>query len=532
MHPENKVRTPGLTQRVKSILASKTLTLHQVSQTTESRYGRSSPFFLPHNLYYDIGLGTFTPSLHQLFALSSISNYSLLDWLCVFGFDPKDLIRLQVLLRANRTTLLGTPVDDPNSWIPWYRSRPGAALIPPIVPLGQLLEFCFFRRLHCLSEIDNRTFLYAKLGHQDTFAFPDLLPGSIVRVNPLVTSELVLPANGRTSDRLFLIAHSKGLCCSRLHMVGRNRIIPVSAQLPYAPVELQIPDEVRIVGLVDLEIRSLLRPEPPEVPKELARYWKPSRLRQSDLRLGALLREARTRMALSFRDASAMSRQIADFLGDEQYFTSPGSLSDYEALDAPPRHLHKTITLCAIYGLDLSLFLKSAGLSLASAGTDSIPDELLSRPLPTKVAAGDDAGEAGQDEFLINLLHQWDGAIPLVLRGSLSLMSDLPNLSLQDFFWVGGDRTPPHPSLRGGLVAIVNRRKKKPIHSRSRPPWQQPAYIVLRRDGTYLCASCSLENGTLIVHSYPQGYHRSERLRNQSDAEVVGQIVTVARKLP
>jgi hypothetical protein len=33
------------------------------------------------------------------------------------------------------------------------------------------------------------------------------------------------------------------------------------------------------------------------------------------------------------------------------------------------------------------------------------------------------------------------------------------------------------------------------------------------------------------LHSYNQGYHRSERLRNRHDAEVIGQVVTLARKL-
>jgi hypothetical protein len=27
--------------------------------------------------------------------------------------------------------------------------------------------------------------------------------------------------------------------------------------------------------------------------------------------------------------------------------------------------------------------------------------------------------------------------------------------------------------------------------------WQQPIYVILKRDGTYLAASCGTENGTL-----------------------------------
>ena len=66
-----------LVDRVKAILQGKGLTLYQCSQMTRNLYGRSSPYFVPHNLYYDLGIGTFSPSLHQLFALSQISGYRL-----------------------------------------------------------------------------------------------------------------------------------------------------------------------------------------------------------------------------------------------------------------------------------------------------------------------------------------------------------------------------------------------------------------------------------------------------------------------
>jgi len=81
-------------ERVKAILARKSLTLYQVSQKTRVLYGRLSPYFIPHNLYYDLGLGTYSPSLHQLFALSSISDYRFNDWLRVFGFHPDDIAAL------------------------------------------------------------------------------------------------------------------------------------------------------------------------------------------------------------------------------------------------------------------------------------------------------------------------------------------------------------------------------------------------------------------------------------------------------
>jgi hypothetical protein len=77
----------------------------------------------------------------------------------------------------------------------------------------------------------------------------------------------------------------------------------------------------------------------------------------------------------------------------------------------------------------------------------------------------------------------------------------------------------------------VNRRERRPIHFTSKPAWQQPVYVILMRDGTYLCASCGIENGTLVIHPYSQEFRRSKHLRYHHDAEVVGRIVTVARNI-
>src|SRR5581483_6427174 len=526
----NSPKTTELAERVKSILASKQLTLHQISRSTEALYGKSSPFFLPHNLYYDFGLNTFTPSLHQVFALSRLSHYRMADWMRVFGFEVGDVTRLQVLLPFSRTTLLDSSLDDPHSWVVRFRSKSAQGSLPGVVPLGRLLDHASPQRITYLSNINSHTFLYAKLGRQDDFAFPDLLPGSIVRVNPHFSAEECFPTSGRISNHCFLIEHARGICCCRIQFVGKDRIIPISTQLPYAQIELRLPNEVTILGVVDAEIRPLLNPEQPEVPHDLSRHWRPEALTQPEMKLGPFLRHARVRMALSFRDASDRTRRIATLLGDPQYFASPGSLSDYEAFDTAPRHIHKAISLCAIYGVRWSAFLKSSGLLIEDAGTEFMPDQFPGRPLPTNPALQPDAPET-EGTFLTDLLKQWNAAVPFFLRGSLSAWAGLRSFSLHDVFWIDPEQSPLDVDLAGGLLAIVNRRKKRPFHWKSKPIWQQPLYIVLKRDGTYQCAFCSLENGTLVLHSYAQGYHRSERMRNRQEGEVAGQVVALARKL-
>jgi hypothetical protein len=231
---------------------------------------------------------------------------------------------------------------------------------------------------------------------------------------------------------------------------------------------------------------------------------------------------------LSLRDASAISRRIAHALGDDRYFVAPGSLSDYEAVDQPPRHLHKILTLCVLYGLKFSDFLRTAALNEEDAGQEAMADDLRQRRAPPAHPSRLARTQGGSAGFVDELHAQLD-PVPFFLRSCLSELSGWAHPSLHDFFWIGGDAHPLHPYLVGGVLVLLNRRTKKPIHFRSKPLWQQPVYLIRRRDGTYLCAGCSLEEGKLIVHAYPQTICRPEQLRNQVEAEVVGQIMAVAR---
>lgn len=526
----NSARGADLAERVRSILASKNLTLSRVSQLSAARLGRSSPYFLPHTLYHEFRLGTFSPSLHQVFALSQISGYRFSDWLRVLGCNLEDIPRFQVLLPSKRTMLLDSSLVDDDAWIPWFRNRARGGLVPPIAPLAQLLQLVSPRRLRFLSEISNRGFLYARIGRQDALAFPDLIPGSIVRVNPRFSNGCIPKTNGATSTQIFLIEHNKGLFCCRLRVVEKGIIVPIGTLFSYAQVELRVPREARIVGVVDIEIRPMLHTDQPEVPRDLGKHWKPQLL-VTHKKIGPLLRASRTKVHLSLREVARMSRTIAGLLGDDRYFVSPSSLCDYELSNTPPRHFHKAITLCSLYGLQFHTFLKGIGIVLAEAGTERILDHLVHRVLDTEsIEKSDDNNIQVRNGFLEHMVERCE-EIPFFLRESIVALSDLDDASLDDFFWIGGKQDVLHPCLANGLFALVNRREKRPMHFSSKPAWQQPVYVILRRDGTYLCACCGIENGSLVIHPYSQQFHRSEHLRYHHDAEVVGRIVTVARKL-
>jgi transcriptional regulator with XRE-family HTH domain len=441
----------SIAERVQAILDSKELTLYRVSRESSQLYGHPSPYFLPHNLYYDLRTGGFRPSIHQIAALSRISGYRVADWLRVFGYSLEDITRLQVLLPSKRTIVLDTSLTDPNEWISWFDDRPDEGSVPRITPLAKFLKAVPARRIRSLQDPGAQRFLYAKVGWEDVLAFPDLVPGSIVRVNPDVVDRTARD-NSPISDRIFLVEHSKGFCCCRIRMLANGTIVPFDNGFRHAQVELHCPQEAKLWVAIDFEFRPLLGAQEPVVPKDLARHWKPQSLPTNES-FGQLLRRTRRRRHLSVREAARMSRIIAEILKDDRYTTSPSSLSDYELHNAAPRDFHKIVTLCSVYGLQYESVMRRIGVDTAKAGTESMPDHYLSRARSVAAAKNADAGNIATG-FLERLVKQCE-EIPFFLRHALGYFCGSAHVSLDDFFWVGGDDDPLHPYLEKGLLVMA-----------------------------------------------------------------------------
>jgi len=109
--------------------------------TVGNMYGRSSPYFVPHNLYYDLRGGTFSPSIYQFVAFSRITGYRLSDWLRVFGADLENIARFQVSLSSSRTILLDSSLADSDAWVPWFRNRVGNVPVPRLRRSGSCWNY-------------------------------------------------------------------------------------------------------------------------------------------------------------------------------------------------------------------------------------------------------------------------------------------------------------------------------------------------------------------------------------------------------
>jgi hypothetical protein len=525
-------------ERVRTILSTKGLTLYQVSRRSAEMFGRSSLYFIPQRLYHELEIGAFRPNIHQLAALSRISNYRLSDWLIVFGFRLDDIPRLQLLIPWRRTVLLDSSIYDREQWVPWFADRLSAFVGPPIGPLGQFLRRSPARRARELLDLKNKRFLYVKVGRDDLFAFPTLSAGSIARIDAVRSPDLLATLGPGTSKSLFLVENGFSLNCGHLRRTNKNRVALCSAHFPFTQVELPPGDSARVLGLVDAEIRPFTAPKGPTTAK--ATYDEPKAIAAATVDPGGGLRQfvrmSRMRVGISFREASTLSRWIARLLGDQMYFAAPGTLSDYENVTSPLRHIQKIVSMCVLYCMDFWSFLRAAGISVDFLSGDPVSDEILQRARPYPTQPPEEAARLGHFSqhsvgFLSSLMEKWE-ELPLFLRTALPGIVGLKSLSLSDIFWLGGDHNPLHPSLVGGTLLSVNRRVKAPVRSTARTVWDQPLYVLLLRGGDYLCGPCELRRGVLIVHPHAEAPHNSIQLRNGIDAEVIGQVTAVLRRLP
>jgi len=515
-----------LAERLHAILADRGLTLYQVSQRSAARFGRYSPYFIPHNLYYDLRRGSFTPNIQQVFALSTLSGYSLHDWFRVFGIDLENILYAQVMTARKRTILLDTSLTDRQRWICGLRNREGVST-PQIAALAHLLKRNGPIRIASVPGSDAEPVLFVQIGSDDDLAFPDLVPGSLVRINPRLTLQDLPVHDGQVSKHIFLLRHSKGLFCARVRKLATDLIVPVATELSYAQTELRLPSEADLLGVADLEIRPLLTVREPKVPEELARHWSPRRL-ASEQTASQLLHSARQNNNLSFREAAAMTRKFADLLGDQRFRISPSSLCDYE-VEAAPRNLHKIASLCCVCALPFTRFLSAMGMDPAEAGCNPMPDNFVGRRIPSECEQEND-NRADYSGFLAELGRAF-GKVPFFLSSSFPHLAGFRNASIEDVFWIGDQSRVLHSYFSEGLLAIVNQRKKRPQYFPAQPLWKQPVYLLLERDGSYACACCSLENGILVIHPHTEHFYRTVRFQNRKDIEVIGQITAIARRL-
>jgi transcriptional regulator with XRE-family HTH domain len=528
MVPPDVLRASAFADRIRAILNSRGLTLAELSRASTLHIAGHRQHHVPHNFYEAIRERNFSPSLYQLASFARLSGYRLADWLSVFDLSLGAVGRLQASFQTLKTIALDSTIYHPNARIPWFVDIKPPVLSEQFVPLSQWISPAGPVRLDFLTAAGKSPFRYFRIGSQDNYAFPDLLPGSIVRVDTRLDMSNCVPFGKVPPDNLFLVEHSRGLVCSRLCRPKPTGVVLSATQLPFAPVELEIGTQASVLGIVDLEIRPITNVPQSQVPATLGRFWTPTSLPPLPhvQHAGEFIRRARLRCGLSFRETSERTRKFAAILGDARYFCAYGSLSDYETNQLAPRHIQKLISICAVYGVNSASMIEASGIAWNNPDESAIPAGLMEPSMATSPRPDTPA----HSSFLREMQRRFV-ELPLFLHEALPMIFGLPQLSVRDVFWLGEEIPFRHPYLSGALFLVVDRRRKTPHTELAASVWDQPLHMVQRRDGTYFSGSCVLQEGNLVVRPWIAGLPNLLKLRNRIDVEIVGQVIGIVRRI-
>ena len=324
----------GSAEEIKQFLRRLGWTMSRVSTLTARRYGKDTPYFVPPTFLYKQKSGI-TPHICQIIALSEVTGFRFADWMSLCGFDLKLILPLQLRVHNERTTIL-TPARD----------VPSQDLFP--VPESSR------------TKKSDRRYLFAKIGRGDNVVYPKLLSGSVVRADRYYSPHI--RDGARTQDLLWLVEHPSGLACCHLMRIDSEHIVLLPNRPPLSAWPLRLSIDVRILGLIDLE----LRPTVAQQFKVANRSAKSDALAvvphsKTGTNFSRLLRISRSRAGLTLRAAHKMTLHVAHLLQDRDYGIPLGLLSDYEAIDRFPRHIAKIMSLCIIYGIDFWELMEAGG---------------------------------------------------------------------------------------------------------------------------------------------------------------------------
>jgi hypothetical protein len=371
-------------ESLRNILCRDGHTITQISAATRRRYGRRSPYFIPASFLYQLRRGV-TPHVCQIAALSERTGYRFMDWLQMFGFDVHQILRLQIRLHPQRTTLL-TPIEDgfepflPQPLLGYERGGSSGPWPRPGEWSGQ------------------RRYLFVKIGSSDAAGCARLSPGSIVRVDRYYSQRVRGLDPVSLSRLLWLIEQPSGLACTQVRWIDDRQIVLLPSRPPWGSWPLHVPSEARILGLVDPDIHPLqhVKLQPRAGPTNLEPFPPPPPT-EAPMKFSDLLRISRGRAGLTFRAAHQLTCAIARILGNRGYGIALGMLSDYEAMGRLPRHIAKIVSLCIVYCMDVRELMESAGVCIDDSAK-------LSLPVP-------DGRLRVQSEFLEHSAHSGTSAI-------------------------------------------------------------------------------------------------------------------------
>ena len=243
-----------------------------------------------------------------------------------------------------------------------------------------------------------------------------------------------------------------------------------------------------------------------------------------------MLRRARERLRLKYRDVEVASQRIADKYGNDEFLVGLSRLADIENRGTIPS-LYRLYSLSAIYGQDLTKILLWYGIDLTQLPQDAaeLPH---SHTYAVDLAAREDraleapvlGGEVDlrKTTYVSREVRRW-GRLPLALIKSLDLQN-------HRYAFIGTDDWSMYPILAPGSFLQIDESKRKIINEGWGHELERPIYFLEHRSG-YRCGWCTQNEGWLILQPHSSSHSLPEVFRYPGEVEVVGQVVGVAMRL-
>lgn len=239
---------------------------------------------------------------------------------------------------------------------------------------------------------------------------------------------------------------------------------------------------------------------------------------------GTLLRQARERLGLTYRDVERASYQLASVRGRADFIIHISRLADIENHGVIPTP-HKLYSLATIYHLNpLELFEWYEvpldrhfidGIELAAPRT-----HLAAAPSGFKLPMRFDPGfDPQRSELLSRMVETWKDLEGALFNGDSRYL----------YGYVGLDDHSMEPILRAGSLVLIDPIRREVSNSGWRNEFERPIYFVDLRDG-YKCSWCLRQDHQIIIQPHPLSQCAPKTFLYPDEAEIVGQVIGVVMR--
>ena len=245
---------------------------------------------------------------------------------------------------------------------------------------------------------------------------------------------------------------------------------------------------------------------------------------------GQRLRAARETLGLTIRDVETASAQLAQKYANEDYNIPLSRLSDIETKGIIPS-IYRLYALAVIYRLSMEEMLAWYGIDLGQTAADiTVVDPPKTHRLRTLLGGRevqlpvrlDPAFDLRRTTNIGRMIEKW-GLVPIAFLQNLADAG-------YTYGYIGSEDYTMYPLLLPGCFVQIDESRNKISDGMWRSEYERPMYFVETRTG-YTCCWCAVRQNQLVLQPHPLSPVQPRILKDQQEAEVIGQVVGIAMRL-